>query len=111
VFTSTLDPHGSSSIKGDSTSVAPDSINKLIGERMHLRRTSLGVSRQELSKFLRIDPSELDACETGAKRINAKLLLQTAKILDVGVDYFFRSDAGESKQAQVDGEHRRSEAA
>ena len=109
--TSTVNPLGASSITRNSSNISTNAVNKLIGGRVHLRRTSLDISRQELSKFLRIDHRELDAYEAGAKRINASLLLRTAKILDVRLDYFFRSDAGESKPAQVDYKYEKGEAA
>jgi transcriptional regulator with XRE-family HTH domain len=107
MFASDVNPIGASS--NDSASLSPDSINKLIGGRLHLRRTSLGISEDALSKFLRIDRSELDAYATGAKRISASLLLRTAKILDVRLDYFFRG--ADAKPAQVDGERQRVQAA
>ena len=80
---------------------------------MRSRRTSLDISAQALCKFLRIDLHELEAYEAGAERIKAGLLLRTAKILDVGPDYFFRSEIGESELvlAQDDDEHRTGEAA
>jgi transcriptional regulator with XRE-family HTH domain len=109
VFTSDVNPIGTSCGTDDSATLSPDSISKLIGGRLHLRRTSLGISGQALSKFLRIDRSELVAYETGAKRVSASLLLRTAKILDVRPDYFFRG--ADAKPAQVDGEHRKVEAA
>jgi transcriptional regulator with XRE-family HTH domain len=109
VFTSDVNPIGESSITDDSATLSPDSISKLVGGRLHFRRTSQGISGKALSKFLRIDRGELDAYETGAKRISASLLVRTAKILDVGADYFFRG--ADAKPAQVDVEHRKVEAA
>jgi ribosome-binding protein aMBF1 (putative translation factor) len=116
VFTLTVNPLGASSITNDSGTISPDSINKLIGGRVRLRRTSLGISPEQLSKFLRIDPNELDAYEAGAKRIKASLLFRTANILDVRPSHFFRSEAkgnylGKSEHPQVGGDHRRGEAA
>jgi ribosome-binding protein aMBF1 (putative translation factor) len=116
VFTSSVNPLGASSITDDSATISPDSINKLIGGRVRLRRTSLGISPQQLSKFLRIDPNELDAYETGVKRIKASLLFRTAKILDVPPSHFFRSEAkgnysGKSEHPQVGGDHRSGETA
>ena len=110
MFTSTLNSFGASSITGDSATISSDSINRLIGGRVRLRRTSLGISPQQLSKFLRIDRNELDAYEAGAKRIKANLLFRTAKILNVRPAYFFRSEAenysGKSEHPQIGGDHR-----
>jgi transcriptional regulator with XRE-family HTH domain len=115
VFRSTAAKPGQFSIINDSANTTaqsiPQSINTLVGERVCLRRTRLGLSRQKLSKFLRIDVSELAAHETGAKRMNANLLLRAAEILDVPPDYFFRDKADPANQADVDGDHRRVKAA
>jgi len=55
-----------------------------------MRRTSLGMSEQELGKLLGLHRSKLVAYEAGAQRINAALLLRIAKALEVKPDYFFR---------------------
>lgn len=64
--------------------------NLLIGSRLRTRRVSYGLSEEELSEQLGIDNDDLDLYETGAKRVNANLLLRIAELLDVGPDYFFR---------------------
>ena len=61
-----------------------------IGGRVRIKRTSRGMTRHELSEILNIDYDNLAAYEAGVKRINAKLLFQIAKLLDVRPDYFFR---------------------
>ena len=66
------------------------SINMWIGCRVRIKRTSRGMTEQELSKLLGIDRNNLAACEAGEERINANLLLLIAKLLDVRPDYFFR---------------------
>ena len=73
----------------DPTTSAP-SINMLIGSRVRIKRTSRGMTEQELSKLLGIDRNNLAACEAGEERINANLLFRIAKLLDVRPDYFFR---------------------
>ena len=47
------------------------------------------MTQHELSELLNIDYDNLAAFETGVERINAKLLFQIAKLLDVRPDYFF----------------------
>jgi ribosome-binding protein aMBF1 (putative translation factor) len=64
--------------------------NICVGSRLRTKRTSHGISEQELSERLGIDRGDLDAYEVGAKRASANLLLRIAKLLDVGPDYFFR---------------------
>ena len=72
----------------DPTTSAPSS-NVWIGSR-RIKRTSRGMTDQELSKLLGIDRNNLAAGEAGEERINANLLLRIAKLLDVRPDYFFR---------------------
>lgn len=67
--------------------------NLRIGNRLRTRRISYGISGEELSEQLGIDDDDLNLYETGAKRVNANLLLRIAKLLDVGPDYFFRDYA------------------
>jgi hypothetical protein len=64
--------------------------NMCVGSRLRVRRTALGISRQELSGQSGIDPDDLHAYEAGARRIGANLLLRIAKLLEVRPDYFFR---------------------
>src|SRR6185312_11360503 len=67
--------------------------NLRIGTRLRTRRISYGISKKELSSQLGIGQDILELYETGAKRINARLLLRIAKLLDVRPDYFFRDYA------------------
>ena len=70
-----------------------------IGGRVRVKRTSLGMSRQQFSKRLGIDQHDLAAFEAGAKRIKAHLLFRIAESLDVRPDYFFRGYVEESQEA------------
>ena len=64
------------------------SIDMFIGSRLRIRRTSRGIPQHELSEY-DIDCDKLAAYEAGVERVNAKLLFQIAKLLDVRPDYFF----------------------
>jgi DNA-binding XRE family transcriptional regulator len=66
------------------------SIDIFIGSRVRVKRTSRGMTQQELSELLHIDCDTLAANEAGVERINARLLFQIGKLLDVRPDYFFR---------------------
>ena len=68
----------------------PSPVDMWIGSRVRIKRTSRGMSQQELCKLLDIGRNDLAAFEAGAKRINANLLFRIAKALDVRPDYFFR---------------------
>ena len=75
------------------------SIDMFIGSRVRIRRTSRGMAQHELSTLLDIDRDTLAAHEAGVERINAKLLFQIAKLLDVRPDYFFRGYTTEDWKA------------
>jgi transcriptional regulator with XRE-family HTH domain len=66
------------------------SIDMFIGSRVRIRRTSRGMTQQDLSDLLGVDRDNLAAYEAGVERINAKILSQIARLLDVRPDYFFR---------------------
>ena len=82
----------------DATTQA-SSVDMFIGSRVRVRRTSRGMTQQELSEQLDIDCDNLAAYEAGVERINAKLLFQIAKLLDVRADYFFRGYTTEDWKA------------
>jgi DNA-binding XRE family transcriptional regulator len=64
--------------------------NLCVGTRLRIKRTSRGISQQELSDQLGTNRDDLNAYEAGAKRVSANLLLRIARLLDVRPDYFFR---------------------
>jgi DNA-binding XRE family transcriptional regulator len=65
-------------------------IDMFIGGRVRVKRTSRGMTQHQLSELLDIDCDTLAAHEAGIERINARLLFQIAKLLNVRPDYFFR---------------------
>lgn len=73
----------------DATTQAP-SVDMFIGSRVRVKRTSRGMTQQELRELLDIDCDTLAVHEAGVERINSRLLFQIAKSLDVRPDYFFR---------------------
>jgi transcriptional regulator with XRE-family HTH domain len=75
------------------------SIDVFIGSRVRIRRTSRGMTQQDLSDLLGIDRDNLAAYEAGVERINAKILFQIARLLDVRPDYFFRGYTEEDWKA------------
>ena len=79
--------------------IGASSIDMFIGSRVRVKRTSRGMTQQEFSELLDIDCDTLDTHETGAERINARLLFQIAKLLDVRPDYFFRGYTKEDWKA------------
>jgi DNA-binding transcriptional regulator YiaG len=74
-------------------------VDRWIGSRVRIKRTSHGMSQQEFCKLLGIGWDDLAAFEAGAKRVNASLLFRVAKSLDVRPDYFFRGYVEEQPKA------------
>jgi transcriptional regulator with XRE-family HTH domain len=74
-------------------------VDTWIGSRVRIKRTMRGLTQQEFSELLDMDPNDLAAFEAGAKRINANLLFRIAKSLDVRPDYFFRGYVEEMPKA------------
>ncbi len=60
-----------------------------LGARLRDRRIATGWSQEQLAQKLQIDPKDISAYETGAKRITADRLLRLSKVLDVKPVYFF----------------------
>lgn len=60
-----------------------------IGDRIRLRRTSLGISQQRLATKLGISDRRVQEYERGTARITAVLLRELGQALDVPVSYFF----------------------
>lgn len=65
-----------------------------LGGRLREKRTSAGWSQEQLAEKLKIDPKDIYAYESGAKRISADRLLCISKIFDVRPVYFFGFDDG-----------------
>jgi len=60
-----------------------------IGNRIALRRSLCGLSKQQLGARLGIDATEVEAYEQGEKRLSCKLLLETARQLRATPRFFF----------------------
>jgi transcriptional regulator with XRE-family HTH domain len=93
----TADESGQSALDVDSPRKSP--VDRWIGSRVRIKRTSRGMSQQEFCKLLDVGRNDLAAFEAGAKRINANLLFRIAKSLDVPPDYFFRGYVEEQSKA------------
>jgi ribosome-binding protein aMBF1 (putative translation factor) len=61
-----------------------------IGRCITFRRTLCGLSTEQLGNRLGIDAADVEAYELGDKRISAKLLLDTAKVLRARPIFFFQ---------------------
>jgi transcriptional regulator with XRE-family HTH domain len=61
----------------------------IIGRNIEFRRLQLGITDDQFSKCLGIELDVLKKYEAGALRVDAKLLLTIAQILDTPPQYFF----------------------
>jgi ribosome-binding protein aMBF1 (putative translation factor) len=61
-----------------------------IGKHIAVRRSLCGLSKQQLAARMGVDPMEVEAYERGERRINCKLLLETAKQLKATPRFFFQ---------------------
>jgi DNA-binding XRE family transcriptional regulator len=85
--------HANELVRSEATvdaTIQASSVDMFIGRRVRVKRTSRGMTQQELSELLDIECDTLAAHEAGVERINARLLFQIGKLLDVRPDYFFR---------------------
>src|SRR5260370_4336189 len=64
-------------------------IDRSLGIRLRDKRTSSGLSQEQLAAKLQIDSKDINLYEAGAKRISADCLLRIAKVLGVRPVYFF----------------------
>jgi len=68
---------------------SPDAIDRHVGERLRLRRKTLGISQEQVAKILDIAFQQVQKYEKGSNRISAGRLYHLAGYLDVPISYFF----------------------
>jgi transcriptional regulator with XRE-family HTH domain len=61
----------------------------IIGRNIKFRRRQLGITDEQFSQCLGIERDVLKKYESGALRVDAKLLLSIGQILDAQPQYFF----------------------
>lgn len=65
------------------------SIDKLIGEKIRLRRLMMGLTQDQLAEALSLSYQQIQKYETGANRVSAGRLYQIADLLDTDIGTFF----------------------
>ena len=65
------------------------SVDRHIGSQMQIRRTLLGLSREQLGAKVGVAASDLENYEAGRARVHPGLLLDVADALQIPVSYFF----------------------
>jgi len=64
-------------------------VDEYVGERIRARRTTMGLTQENLAQTLNISYQQVQKYETGANRVSAGRLYEIARRLDVEVGYFF----------------------
>ena len=62
-----------------------------IGERVKLARMSAGLNQRQLGKELGMSPMAISKYETGEVVPNSRVLIRLSEVLNVPLDFFFRS--------------------
>ena len=67
----------------------PNPIDKHVGSRVRMRRMMLSMSQEKLGDALGLTFQQVQKYEKGTNRIGASRLHQIAKVLGVGIDFFY----------------------
>ena len=88
-----------------------DEVDAHVGRRLRRRRTSLGISQEQLGAALGLTFQQIQKYEKGQNRIGAGRLYRLANILSVPVQYFFEGltngadapmlPAGETPESEI----------
>jgi transcriptional regulator with XRE-family HTH domain len=73
-----------------------NSIDAYVGQRMRLRRTLIGMSRDCLGELLDLTFQQIQKYEKGTNRIGAGRLFEVAGILGVPVSFFYEGANAET---------------
>ena len=74
-------------------------IERYIGQRIRERRVHLGLTQQQLAVLIGVTYQQAHKYERGVNRVSAGRLYEIARVLGVGVEYFF--DGFEHTNGQV----------
>ncbi|GBR00829.1 helix-turn-helix domain-containing protein [Asaia lannensis] len=64
-------------------------VDALVGARIRLRRTLLGMSQEKLGAALGLTFQQVQKYERGANKVGASRLYEMSKVLDVPIGFFF----------------------
>lgn len=85
----------------DVSALATALIDKHVGNRVRVRRLTIGISQQDLARRLGLTFQQIQKYEKGANRIGASRLYELAALLGVDVNFFFdglEDDDGHQEQ-------------
>ncbi len=80
-------------------SVSIHPVDLHVGLRLRLRRRELKITQTELAGHLGISFQQVQKYERGMNRLSASRLYEIARVLQVGVEYFFEGFEGLSSKA------------
>lgn len=95
-------------MKGDRGRKKSD-VDTHVGRRVRLRRMELGMSQERLGELLGLSFQQVQKYERGTNRIGAGRLFEVAKILGVGIEYFYAGAEKIPFQQLSDGKDERSQ--
>lgn len=77
----------------------PNPIDVHVGRKLQLRRTLLGLSQERLGDLIGLTFQQVQKYESGANRVSSSRLYDIARVLEIGIPYFF-----EGMSAEVEGQ-------
>jgi transcriptional regulator with XRE-family HTH domain len=78
-----------------------NAIDAHVGKQVRLRRVAVGMSQEKLGKLLGLTFQQVQKYERGVNRIGAGRLFELARILGVGILYFYDGLAAEPSGRQA----------
>ncbi|MEQ8194485.1 MAG: helix-turn-helix transcriptional regulator [Rhodospirillales bacterium] len=78
---------------GGKSADGPHPIDVLVGSRVRLRRTLMGLSQEKLGEAVGLTFQQIQKYERGSNRIGASRLHEFSQILNVPVSFFFEGGA------------------
>jgi transcriptional regulator with XRE-family HTH domain len=85
----------STGARGRSRQKMPNGVDNHVGQRVRLRRASIGVTQDALAQMLGLSFQQLQKYESGENRISVSRLHQLSIALDAPVDWFFEGLVGQ----------------
>ncbi len=80
----------------------PRPVDVHVGKRLRLRRSTLGMSQDDLGKQVGITFQQIQKYERGTNRVSASRIWEFARILNVPEDYFFEGLEGSKTSGDSD---------
>ncbi len=82
-------PHTEAATDDDNATQRASLVDHHVGARIRERRTTLGLSQQQLAKMIGVTYQQAHKYERGLNRISAGRLFEIAQVLDVPISFFF----------------------